>query len=626
MQSNLFHDARQEDEGELDVDAFFLPGGILDDDDEDDDTRGTYAVDIQQPLAPQSSFPVPSNPWSDTDRIVERRKALESAFDSRGEESRFTQGNSNAISMPMSAPITSTLDESLVGLSNSFSGENFAPREPLVVPSGLGPIGPRTNLEKFGVSSLIEAERLDRTGTAMSHAPYAWKNQGHAVQLTGVADALPSEARKKTALNERSYVPPGSSSCPTSRSPETKIIDTDNSESTEILSSIDSLVVAVPEARGSYAPSSAVSKVQKASVEASGLQDFSEPNTDTTISDSKVQSETATEQVTKSDGSRANNKLTVNQYELACQESDEPSVPTHSSRFEASSTQRISGARRRENSLEIKRSNQFRQKKKGHSRERPSSLSSDAGYRAARDRVIRWWQANIMGQFSPVLRFVSEIYGILAPLLRQLFVSVGYVIDLVSKLLILSTLAICSILSYASKEVRQSDGAALSYLVFYVLPCVCDAIMANVSLPHVTPHIASNLAVFYACAASKDRHRERTSATKSQPSRVSSELSQLILNTVRMYLPVAFVVEGFSDPTASVMMCSVSTRLIMAYVFSMLRLGLVLSPFGWVGCSLQLLISTWIPEGVVSSYLLLFSWTCPSSTDVCDSNGKNSDL
>lgn len=191
----------------------------------------------------------------------------------------------------------------------------------------------------------------------------------------------------------------------------------------------------------------------------------------------------------------------------------------------------------------------------------------------------------------------KEVFAVLAPLFGQLIVSTSSVVLFLWKVIQLVTAGARNVLIYATWESSRMDGALSCYLVLYMLPAICDWIMAYVSLPHFSPHIISTVSLYFLCG-----FPDKSMTTNS--SKVSDGVCRLILNTFRFYLPLTMFLEGFRGPNSTIMTLDKSTRLILAYFLSMLRAGLLFSPVGWLGWSFQVIISIWLPEGILLNCIL----------------------
>lgn len=191
----------------------------------------------------------------------------------------------------------------------------------------------------------------------------------------------------------------------------------------------------------------------------------------------------------------------------------------------------------------------------------------------------------------------KDVLAVFVPLLRHLVAVTVKVILFLWEAAQLVTAGVRNVLVYATWESFRWDGALSCYLVLYILPTICDWIMLHASLPPFSPHIISTVSLYFLSGFPD------MSATKNS-GKVSDEVCRLLLNTFRYYLPLSMIFEGFRGPNTTIMMLDKSTRLILAYLLSMLRAGLLFSPIGWLGWSVQVLISVWLPEGIVLSCIL----------------------
>jgi hypothetical protein len=195
----------------------------------------------------------------------------------------------------------------------------------------------------------------------------------------------------------------------------------------------------------------------------------------------------------------------------------------------------------------------------------------------------------------------DEIITLLAPSLNKLMVFLNYVTLFLWNLAQLIAVGGRNVLIYASWEVSLNDDTLACYLLLYTLPMICDRMMALFSLPHFLPHVISTMCLYYFLC----RFPSQPSWTNS--SRVSDEASILILNAFRCYLPLALILEGFREPNLMVMLLDKSSRLVLAYFLSMLRAGFLLSPVGWLGWSFQMILAFWLPDGFLSSCIISLS-------------------
>lgn len=255
-------------------------------------------------------------------------------------------------------------------------------------------------------------------------------------------------------------------------------------------------------------------------------------------------------------------------------------------------------------------------------------------------------------QTSPTdaLAGVAEMYRALVdPMVQS---TLGAVVLLV-KYIVICCFALGNVFRYAFEEAaldyhisrlmystRQShhDGLTLSfscYLVLYLSPFLSDMLMSNTDCPHYTPHIISNVALYalsmrltglssidYASGAPAKRGKPSVrdsnngvTAASAKPSSAyipESDRRQLeydfchrILRSLRYAIPCSFVLEGFSDANASFAMADAPVRLVLAYLLSLVRHGLLLSPLAWIGWSTQILLAAYLPGGFLLDLFLV---------------------
>jgi hypothetical protein len=202
------------------------------------------------------------------------------------------------------------------------------------------------------------------------------------------------------------------------------------------------------------------------------------------------------------------------------------------------------------------------------------------------------------------LRLIWSVGEVLWPALA----SFSLVFACIAKALIISALVLANTFKYAAAEVEQSDtGSFFCYLVFYVVPNACDGIMSLCSLPHFTPHVVSSVALFFLChptstsgngsssnggGGNKKRiHRSRSQIVDRQAEAICTFLLQLS----RYSIPFDLFLEGFGQPNTNLMTLDVSSRLLLAYMLSLLRANLVLSPVVWMCWSIQVILSVHLP-------------------------------
>jgi len=198
----------------------------------------------------------------------------------------------------------------------------------------------------------------------------------------------------------------------------------------------------------------------------------------------------------------------------------------------------------------------------------------------------------------------------------------------------------------ALEEIR---GVTSCYMVFYLMPKTCVALMEYINLPHWTPHTVTWLAVFSLCQQVEAGILHETSnipmpsllrklvidsystkpatitdddvfskSTKMQqhgppPRQQHDALSRqkdmqvcfLLLKTIKTVLPVLYMVEGFSSGFGSIIGARGTDLLTMAFVLSILRKSILSSPIAWVSWAFQILLATFSPSCMVLDILVL---------------------
>jgi hypothetical protein len=178
---------------------------------------------------------------------------------------------------------------------------------------------------------------------------------------------------------------------------------------------------------------------------------------------------------------------------------------------------------------------------------------------------------------------------------------------------------------------HATPSSLLCYVGFGLVPVVCDWVMEHADLPHLTPHVVSHVVLYLLCsldrrpndievAVSPKRGKPAvfggSSSSGSKPffgqqcsldddrPKLSYNLSIWILRTIRLSLPLNFLLDGFSNSNASFMTVRSSFRLTQAYTLALTTKSLLLSPVAWIGWSFQLLIATYIPAGYLLNAFL----------------------
>jgi hypothetical protein len=176
-----------------------------------------------------------------------------------------------------------------------------------------------------------------------------------------------------------------------------------------------------------------------------------------------------------------------------------------------------------------------------------------------------------------------------------------------------------------------TPSSLLCYVGFGLVPVVCDWVMEHADFPHLTPHVISHVVLYLLCSldrrpndievavsprrgkpaafggnsssGSKPFFGQQCSLDDDRP-KLSYNLSIWMLRTIRLSLPLNFLLDGFSDSNASFMTVRSSFRLTQAYTLALTKKSLLLSPVAWIGWSLQILIATYIPAGYLLNAFL----------------------
>jgi len=273
---------------------------------------------------------------------------------------------------------------------------------------------------------------------------------------------------------------------------------------------------------------------------------------------------------------------------------------------------------------------------------------------------------NCVFQTSPA-RAISLVVDVYRALIDPMVQSALGAVVFVAKYVFIFSVAVGNIFKFALEEAalghyvsdlmlmwnptlqphgRQASVSFLCYLVLYLIPYVSDILMAHLDLPHYTPHIISNAALYSLSlrlshlassteAANRVARRGKASnsnnhdsantntavAAKSSSSqqqhlnnyyipesdrrRLEHDLCQRILRSLRFAIPGSFLMEGFSNANASFAMAEAPVRLTIAYFLSLTKHGSVLSPVAWVGWSTQVLLAAYLPSGYLLDVVLL---------------------
>ncbi len=199
------------------------------------------------------------------------------------------------------------------------------------------------------------------------------------------------------------------------------------------------------------------------------------------------------------------------------------------------------------------------------------------------------------------------------------------------------------------EALEEFRGVTSCYMVFYLMPKTCVALMEYINLPHWTPHTVTWLAIFSLCQQVEAGILHETSnipmpsllrklvidsystkpaiisdddvfskSTKMQqhgppPRQQHDALSRqkdmqvcfLLLKTIKTVLPVLYMVEGFSSDFGSIIGARGTDLLAMAFVLSILRKSILSSPIAWVSWAFQILLAAFSPSCTVLDILVL---------------------
>lgn len=271
-----------------------------------------------------------------------------------------------------------------------------------------------------------------------------------------------------------------------------------------------------------------------------------------------------------------------------------------------------------------------------------TASSSEAGFGEVAAQLVGGGIVYFHDVFLPVIQSLFRLSEIFVPFLQRSFDTFANV----AKIIILAALGLSNILKYAMEEMEQNeDGAFFCYLVLYLIPNLTDFLMSTVSMPHYTPHLLSTLSLYILCNghpgfvggivaggtgngmgggggrrrsnyggkqrgsnnSNSSTHGFNQSISLQHSDKVADDICSAILLVFRRLLPVYFIFEGFSEPNLSVMTYNVLTRLLLAYVLSLIRANLLLSPVAWLSWAIQYLVTVYVPSSIfVESTLLLF--------------------
>jgi hypothetical protein len=215
---------------------------------------------------------------------------------------------------------------------------------------------------------------------------------------------------------------------------------------------------------------------------------------------------------------------------------------------------------------------------------------------------------------ASAIHWISDAYEILVLVFRPLFMTVGFSGVGVANFLFLVACGLLNVGKYAMAEAQHKDGSAACYLMLYLTPRVCSALMILVDLPQYTPHVISHILIFVICrqpepdavivlqADSKSRRYYDASGINE---RQASDICAIILRTIRILLPLNFIWDGFEKEIATFLRFGGPVRMLLAFLLALVRGRLILSPVAWVSWSAQVLAAAYCPRGLVLDSSLL---------------------
>lgn len=104
---------------------------------------------------------------------------------------------------------------------------------------------------------------------------------------------------------------------------------------------------------------------------------------------------------------------------------------------------------------------------------------------------------------------------------------------------------------------------------------------------------------FNARSTKPTSRRSRNHQNHDYDEQLDYRLCRRLLQILRYCIPITCLVEGLSSPNARIMILEGSTRLGIAYFWGVTKHGFVSSPFAWFCGALQLLLVAYVPTGYV---------------------------
>lgn len=130
----------------------------------------------------------------------------------------------------------------------------------------------------------------------------------------------------------------------------------------------------------------------------------------------------------------------------------------------------------------------------------------------------------------------------------------------------------------AALDEALGDTVALgSYLFFRYCPMIIGRFIVEVSLPHWTSHLVTMIGVWQICTPAKN------------------DETVIPLNLLRVAAVIGFVVDGFSQEHAAIMMIPGTMRMLLVFLLLMIRGGYWDSTLLWFSFMVQILLAFAIP-------------------------------
>jgi hypothetical protein len=257
---------------------------------------------------------------------------------------------------------------------------------------------------------------------------------------------------------------------------------------------------------------------------------------------------------------------------------------------------------------------------------------------------IATWVHPIFPWTNAIKSFLHEafeiLYEIFAPVIRHTVNDVGFMVALSGKAMILLSLALASVISFSVTANREAvptvvldspqpnqdspgkyyhrrllGSIAAAYLLMLGLPWVCDVLMAALNLPPYAPHVLSSSALFATCVVDVYRgslvatlnnnsngwiskypdtacavQRQRSNNSDDYERRGSEWMCHMLEKGLCVLVPINFIYDGFQEENMNILLLPSPIRLIIAYVWALIRDRYICSPIAWISWSIQVLI------------------------------------